>query len=393
MGLVGLLITLIVEVVMLYWPGRLLIKIIVLVDFKGCQIFLITPSFICISMRNLFCLFLGVVLAIACTHKEFYSFTNEKNLEMISVKIDEILLADFMIKKGNYLFMISTRSDSMVYLYALPDLQYCKSFGIKGKGPGEFILPMFVEAPGNDVYIWGYSDVRLIRCFSVDSNAHITVKQDYHLDKYETFNFMHLIRDSICVYSLMPTQPLVKLYDLKNGKNMGELKIGSKNRVNSYLSDGDAVMAANDSVIIVAYHYKKQIDIYDVSTLKLKKRLIGDYRPQKLTDDFTENKYHYVDIVAGKKRFYALYRGCRNKDAKENSDILESFDYDGNPVIKYKFNDLSPDIFYVDDEAAVLYGYKSAYPDLMLKYELEERLPTYQVDIDEKQSFRSVCRN
>ena len=55
---------------------------------------------------------------------------------MISVKIDEILLADFMIKKGNYLFMISTRSDSMVYLYALPDLQYCKSFGIKGKGPG-----------------------------------------------------------------------------------------------------------------------------------------------------------------------------------------------------------------------------------------------------------------
>ena len=50
-------------------------------------------------------------------------------------------------------------------------------------------------------------------------------------------------------------------------------------------------------------------------------------------------------------------------------------------------------IFYVDDEAAVLYGYKSAYPDLMLKYELEERLPTYQVDIDEKQSFRSVCRN
>ena len=393
MGLVGLLITLIVEVVMLYWPGRLLIKIIVLVDFKGCQIFLITPSFICISMRNLFCLFLGVVLAIACTHKEFYSFTNEKNLEMISVKIDEILLADFMIKKGDYLFMISTRSDSMVYLYALPDLQYCKSFGIKGKGPGEFILPMFVEAPGNDVYIWGYSGVRLIRCFSVDSNAHITVKQDYHLDKYETFNFMHLIRDSICVYSLMPTQPLVKLYDLKNGKNMGELKIGSKNRVNSYLSDGDGVMAANDSVIIVAYHYKKQIDIYDVSTLKLKKRLIGDYRPQKLTDDFTENEYHYVDIVAGQKRFYALYRGCRNKDAKENSDILESFDYDGNPVIKYKFNDLSPDIFYVDDEAAVLYGYKSAYPDLMLKYELEERLPTYQVDIDEKQSFRSVCRN
>ena len=30
MGLVGLLITLIVEVVMLYWPGRLLIKIILI---------------------------------------------------------------------------------------------------------------------------------------------------------------------------------------------------------------------------------------------------------------------------------------------------------------------------------------------------------------------------
>ena len=47
---------------MLYWPGRLLIKIIVLVDFKGCQIFLITPSFICISMRNLFLESLRVVV-------------------------------------------------------------------------------------------------------------------------------------------------------------------------------------------------------------------------------------------------------------------------------------------------------------------------------------------
>ena len=58
---------------------------------------------------------------------------------MLSVMIDEILLADFMIMIGNYLFMISTRSDSMVYLYALPDLQYCKSYGIKGKVHGEFI--------------------------------------------------------------------------------------------------------------------------------------------------------------------------------------------------------------------------------------------------------------
>lgn len=289
---------------------------------------------------------------------------------MASNKIDEILLADFMIKKGNYLFMISTRSDSMIYVYTLPELQYCKSFGIKGKGPGEFILPMFVEAPGDDVYIWGYSDVRLIRCFSIDSNANMTVKQDYRLNKYETFNFMHLIRDSICVYSLMPTQPLIKLYDLKNRKNVGELEIESNDRVNSYLSDGDGVMAANDSVIIVAYYYKKQIDIFDVSTLKLKKRLTGEFRHQKLTDDFTKNEYHYVDIVAGSKRFYALYRGCRNGDAKENSDVLESFDYNGNPIIKYKFNDLSPDIFYADDEAAILYGYKSAYPDLVLKYKL-----------------------
>lgn len=93
---------------------------------------------------------------------------------------------------------------------------------------------------------------------------------------------------------------------------MGELKIGSKNRVNSYLSDGDGVMAANDSVIIVAYHYKKQIDIYDVSTLKLKKRLIGDYRPQKLTDDFTENEYHYVDIVAAVCLFPVLGHRYRN---------------------------------------------------------------------------------
>ena len=34
-------------------------------------------------------------------------------------------------------------------------------------------------------------------------------------------------------------------------------------------------MAANDSAIVYVYLYKNQIDLYDLETLELKKRIVG----------------------------------------------------------------------------------------------------------------------
>lgn len=331
----------------------------------------VSHIFIGSVMKKLFYPFICLLSFFSCTnHTTSIVFPVEKSLSAIQVPVNEMFSADFITKKSNYLFIISVNSDTTIYMYSLPDLKFVKNFGLKGKGPEEFQLPMFVESSGDDLILWGYSKLNLVRRFAIDSNAHIVKKKDYHLKKYETFNQMHLIRDSILVYSLVPTQYVIQEYDLKNQEYSGKIELKpDQDNDNPSLYSNRGVMTANDSSIVYVYNFKRQIDIYDSETLSLKKTLAGNYTYQKPTNHFNENVKYYLDVIPGKKYFYALYRGDSEKNAAENTDAVEVFTYDGTPVIRYKF-DISPDIFYVDEENGVMYGYVYKYPDVLFKYVL-----------------------
>ena len=257
----------------------------------------------------------------------------------------------------------------MIYFYSIPDLKFAMKIGAKGKGPDEFLLPMFVETSNDDLCLWGYSNPLLVRQFSVDSNINFVLNKEFHLKKYEAFNQMHIIQDSIFVYSTIPVEYAIKLYDLKNAKQLGEIKIKKDNNRNSSLCSDRGIIAVNDSCIIYVYNFKRQIDLFDIKTLELKKSLIGDYKYRKPQDNYQENINYYLNVVAGKRYFYTLYRGDKYKNMNENVNTIEVFDYRGNPVIKYHF-DISPNLFYVDEENGVMYGYVYKYPDVLFKYVL-----------------------
>lgn len=322
-------------------------------------------------MKKIIYLFVGIFLFFSCTDKDsLIKFSEEKLLSAVKIPVDEVFAADFMTQSSNCLALISTRSDTMIYLYSLPDLKFIKNFGLKGKGPDEFLLPMFVKIPNNDLCLWGYSNSTLIRKLNIDSSTNVVLEKEYRLKKYENFNQMHIIRDSVFVYSTIPMDYKIKTYNLKNQKELGEIKIKvdkDNDNPNHYSNRG--VIAANDSVIVYAYNYKKQIDIYDSKTLELKKTLVADYEYEKPTDDYREEIIYYLNVIPGKKYFYALYRGVRYKDAIENTRVIEVFDYNGIPIIRYKF-DISPNLFFVDEENNIMYGYVDKYPDVLFKYNL-----------------------
>lgn len=320
-------------------------------------------------MRKLLYLFIGLFSFFSCTDNAVpILFPEEKTLTAIEVPVNELFSADFMTKKSDYLFMISAQSDTMIYMYSLPDLKFVRNFGVKGKGPGEFLLPMFVESPGDDLFLWGFSKLNMVRRFAIDSTGNINRKEDYSLKKYETFNQMHIIRDSIFVYSLVPTRYVIQEYDLKNQKDLGKIDIATDiDSDNPSLFSNRGIMTANDSFIVYAYNFKRQIDIYDSETMALKKVLVGNYKYQKPTEDYDENMRYYIDVVPGKKYFYALYQGDRDANVTKNTFVVEVFTYDGTPVIKYKF-DVSPNLFYVDEENGIMYSYVYQYPDVLFKY-------------------------
>ena len=124
----------------------------------------------------------------------------------------------------------------------------------------------------------------------------------------------------------------------------------------------------NLSLIIYAYVYKNQIDIYNVDDLKLRKRINGDNNEERIVvGDFENNINHYVSVLAGKKYFYALYRG--SKPSNENDYVMEVFNYDGETIVRYSF-DIVPFLFEVDEDNGFIYGYNPKYEDYLLRYKL-----------------------
>lgn len=311
---------------------------------------------------------LGILFSCTTPAKKLV-FPEEKLLKADTVSTQDVLYGDFITKRGDYLFVTSSRSPRhMIYMYSTPDLKLVKKFGAKGKGPDEMVLPMLVEGNTDDLYLWGYPNMRLIKQLSVDSLGEIRTVREYELPVYETFNRMHLIKDSVFVY-MIPDECVIKRYDCTNKKELPRLQFNAEGIRTIGRSMDQGVMLVNDSLIIYAYEYKKQIDFYDFNTLELKKSLVGDYTPQQLVENYKDNVEHYLNIVRGKKYFYVTYQGKTNREQGDKPIMMEVFDYAGNPVIKYSF-DRDPGAFTVDEENQILYGYNSRYPDVLLKYQL-----------------------
>ncbi|MCD7938039.1 MAG: TolB-like 6-bladed beta-propeller domain-containing protein, partial [Tannerellaceae bacterium] len=253
--------------------------------------------------------------------------------------------------------------------YNLPDLTHYRSEGIKGQGSEDFqSFPMFCQTSAkNSLYIWGYTPLN-IKKYIVSEYGDVNYEREFTLTLRESFNQMHIIRDSLLVYSAIPSEFSIKKYDLIQNEYIGEIQLKKDNHPESFFYSNRGVIAANDSLILYAYVYKKEIDIYDLETMKLKTKIVGDYKPQYIVvGDFEANIHHYIRIVAGKKYVYALHAETNNLNQDKTS--LEVYDFHWNPVIRYTF-DIVPYLFEIDEENGFIIGHNNEYEDYFLRYKI-----------------------
>ena len=192
----------------------------------------------------------------------------------------------------------------MLFVYSAPDLRFVCATGNKGNGPDEFpSIPFLIDSQTDSIYVFGYG-LRYLKSMAVDSAAGVRLTERYALLFHEAFNSMHLLKDSVLVYqTVMPPQYSIKRkYNLRQNEMIGELKMERESPQEELAWDlSRGKMAANDSVIVYVYLYKNQIDLYDLETLELKKRIVGEYKPQQPT--FKDEELYYVSAFAGKNIF------------------------------------------------------------------------------------------
>ena len=301
------------------------------------------------------------------TEKMVFPF--EKKIQVVKFPVGEVMDPSYMIQKGEYLLVESGQPQKQLFVFTVPDLRFVCATGNKGRGPEEFpVFPTLVESRTDTFYVFGYAH-RHLKSLAVDSAARVHLTECYEIPLHEVFNYMHLIDDSVLLYeTVMLPQYTVHKYDLKNRKSIDELKIERETPESELTFDTSrGYMAANDSVMIYVYLYKNQIDIYDVKDFRLKRRIVGVYKPQKPA--FRDEELYYLGVIPGDKYFYALFKGERTEKGENRSNTIEVYDYDGNPVALYRF-DIPPLYFYPDEKNNCIYATHPSCMDTLLRYDL-----------------------
>ena len=297
------------------------------------------------------------------------AFPQEKRIQAVKCPVGDVMDPSYMIQKGDYLLVRSGQPKKQLFVFTVPDLRFVCATGNQGRGPEEFsTFPTLVESRTDTFYVFGYAH-RHLKSLAVDSAARVHLTECYEIPLHEVFNHMHLIDDSVLLYeTVMLPQYAVHKYDLKNRKSIDELKIERETPESELTFDTSrGYMAANDSVMIYVYLYKNQIDIYDVKDFRLKRRIVGVYKPQKPA--FRDEELYYLGAIPGDKYFYALFKGERTEKGENRSNTIEVYDYDGNPVALYRF-DIPPLYFYPDEKNNCIYATHPSCMDTLLRYDL-----------------------
>ena len=323
--------------------------------------------------------FVFFLFFLSCNHTNQFksSFPNKEKLQADYILPGTFITPMFFLIQGNYLCTYSLKKDTMIDMFSLPNLLHEKSFGTRGRGPDEFqSFPWPCQTTNDKIYIRGYTPL-VIKQFNIDSCANITQENEFILNEHETFGSMHIIQDSLLVYISMgyqndsKQQITIKKINLNYKRKTGEILIPTESQ-NASIDPNRGGISVNDSFIVYFYVFRKQIDIYDVRNMKLLKRL-GNNKKTYTNTIFEENVSQYVSVYAGKKYFYALFNKKGNKLSivEPATQTIEVFDYNGNAVVEYSFDDYIS-IFAVDELNHLLYVYDETNEDFILKYSLPE---------------------
>ncbi|MDR0989605.1 MAG: TolB-like 6-bladed beta-propeller domain-containing protein [Prevotellaceae bacterium] len=280
------------------------------------------------------------------------------------VPVAEMLSPNYMMLKNDVLFIANSSEDTMLYQYAVPQFDCIYKGGRKGKGPGEFQSHVtFCESTTDDIYIRGYT-YTTIRRFQFDHAKQLSFKSEYKLARDEPMNQVHVVEDSMLLYSAIPMEFALKKVNLKTGKIVATFAFEKEEHNESFFDKYRGFMTANDQYIVYVYIFKKQIDLYRVGDFSLYKRIVDESAPsQVVVGKPKESTFYYGLTYAGKNHFYAM---CAEDEKKV---ALQVFDYQGNSTHKYRF-DILPEIFVVDEKRNMLYGYSSDLEDYLLRYRL-----------------------
>lgn len=70
---------------------------------------------------------------------------------------------------------------------------------------------------------------------------------------------MHIVEDSLLIYSAIPGEFILKKVNLKSREELGRIILETEEHGEPFFYKNRGIMAANDSLIVYAYTYKNKL--------------------------------------------------------------------------------------------------------------------------------------
>ncbi|MHC1779798.1 MAG: BF3164 family lipoprotein [Bacteroidales bacterium] len=255
-----------------------------------------------------------------------------------------------MVTNDTLLIVKNRHNNNSFMLFSLPDFHYIKSVGIVGNGPDEFLYPKLISGTnsGNKCLILNKNKV-----YSIDSSLNLKREMFTFPDTGSPFDTRDLsfLNDSSFLYvnSTPKGKEVSKIsfsadsISISDIYNLSFLK-GHKGWA-TYI--GDFGINRERNRIVYAYKYFKRLVFTTLDGLE--SRVIYFNAPEIEKKDAIntlgpDNVTHYWGISAQQNYIYLLYSGRTplevGKDFKSGKNYIyvEQFDWNGNPVRKFKLD-------------------------------------------------------
>ena len=291
-----------------------------------------------------------------------------------------------MLVKDNLLVIKNRVEDNFFMQFKLPDFELQSLNGIYGKGPDEFLYPHIVPTDNSSLlcYIFESTNQKLYK-FDKKGKLHFSPlllspsKQGTYSDKQlvnvGVDDFMYAETSSTGKSIYRVTQ-IADSMIVKEVFNLG-LNPKRKSWVN-YI--GDFAVNAKQNRMVYAYKYFKIIKFMDleaqtVRTINFEREEFDESTLYKI-DGMDQNVTHYWGVCGQDKYVYFLYSGRTPMDVMRDNNKnqyyihVEQFDWNGNPVAKYKLDHWG--YFTVDENNKRLYLLSTNDDDPVFIYQLPE---------------------
>lgn len=275
----------------------------------------------------------------------------QKILDDVIFKLSE---PEILFKK-NYLIMQNLIGNEHMHMqFSHPDLKLVKEYGKRGNGPDEFTFPHLVPTgePDKIAYVFETTNQKLYAIDTTGSVTHVPVtfrkeEKAVHSDKQlvipskDNYYYTEVIPRGMAIFHATKTGG-----DSLQTKQLYNLAFSDKHK-NWAAYIGDFGMNESGSRAIYAYKYFKRIVFLDTETNASRILDFQQRGVEKGNEVFTlgpDNVTHYWGITTTPQYVYLTYSGRtpivvgQETSKSEGYIFVEQFDWNGNPVRKYRLD-------------------------------------------------------